>query len=105
DGVCEACDERGAAGRCIPVTGTPRAPRPGCLAAPSGASACAAAACDGVRPDVCAGFASGDVTCRPASCDDGVARAAWTCDGHGGCNGPGDRPCEPFACAATACKV
>jgi hypothetical protein len=44
------------------------------------------------------------VSCRDASCVDGVQTLAASCDGKGSCPAADTKRCEPFACGTTACK-
>lgn len=99
-GQCEACN-LDFSGRCLPVTGAPIGDRPSCDA-PAG-DPCAARVCDGVDRTQCAGFVGPEVQCQSASCADGVAQRAATCDGAGSCPVGQPEPCAPFACAADAC--
>ncbi|MBL9026795.1 MAG: hypothetical protein JNL21_31650 [Myxococcales bacterium] len=93
DGQCEACDVAGAEGRCSPVLGEPHGGRPAC----AGTGMCAGS-CDGANVEACV-FPGADIECASASCADGAARAASTCDGEGSCD---ESPSE--ACASQTCE-
>lgn len=43
--------------------------------------------------------------CGVASCTDGVATLAATCDGQGTCTAPATEVCSPGRCAGTACSL
>ena len=55
----------------------------------------------------CAGFVGSEVTCRPGTCQAGVALLPLHCIGNGSCPvGPDTiKKCEPFACGTDACKT
>ena len=85
----------------------PHAPRPACEAAPAEAP-CSQAACNGINRTTCNGVVGESVQCREASCSDGVAILAESCDGHGSCPAIGpdsERPCDPFGCGADVCNT
>jgi hypothetical protein len=102
DGPCEACNKEGAPGLCVPVSGAPFPGHPACAAAPAG-QPCQQRTCDGVTREACAGFVGPEVTCRAASCADGVAVLAAACDGKGACPEQETARCEPFVCGGNAC--
>ena len=101
DGQCAACDVAGAVGKCTGILGTPHGTRKACD--DGGGDACKAKRCDGVDPASCAGFAPTDVVCRAASCAEGKAVAAASCDGKGACPAPVSTSCGGFLCNGTAC--
>lgn len=98
NGQCEACDVEGAEGRCSPAIGAPHGGRPAC----AGAGACAGA-CDGSNVFTCT-FPGAETECAAASCDQGAARAASTCDGEGACDDPPTEACASGACTGDACS-
>jgi hypothetical protein len=103
-GSCEACDVSGAVGTCLPVLGGVHgSTRTACT--DGAGDPCKATACDGTTRTTCAAFAGRDVSCRPASCADGVATEPGTCDGKGACEAVSTHPCAPYACDATTCKT
>lgn len=97
-GQCEACDSQGALGTCSPVTGAPHAARMACS---TDGSLCGGA-CNGTTRDACA-YPGESTSCRAASCADGSATMAASCDGAGACPAPSQVACGAFACGATAC--
>ncbi len=99
-GQCEACNVSGSAGLCTAVIGDPRTARPACA---SDGSACAGA-CDGSSRTACA-YPPADSQCRAASCSNGVASAATTCDGAGRCPASQQTSCNAYVCGASACKT
>ncbi len=101
-GQCEACNVVGAEGICVPVSGAPVGPRAGCDAA-TGSDPCTERTCDGTTRTSCAGYVGASVSCRAASCADGLATAAASCDGKGGCPTAATEVCAPYACGVTAC--
>jgi len=103
-GQCEACDVEAGEGTCVPISGEPHGDRVACPEAASD-DPCAAATCDGEERTMCAGFVGSSVSCRDASCEDGVATLAATCDGKGSCAEDTPLPCAPYACDATKCKT
>jgi hypothetical protein len=84
------------------VSGAPFPGHPACAAAPAG-QPCQQRTCDGVTREACAGFVGPEVTCRAASCADGVAVLAAACDGKGACPEQETARCEPFVCGGNAC--
>src|SRR5258707_1115858 len=72
DGQCEAC---GSDGTCAPVTGDPVGVRTPC--AGDAGQACTGA-CDGTVSATCA-YPAGEVVCRDAACDAGVATVVAHC--------------------------
>jgi N-acetylneuraminic acid mutarotase len=100
---CAACDATGAIGQCVPVYGKPHGNRPACAAA-SGNDPCTESLCNGVDVHTCAGHVGPEVSCRAASCTNGVATLASVCDGQGVCPSAETKTCEPFACGSDACK-
>jgi MYXO-CTERM domain-containing protein len=102
DGQCQAC---GSGGTCAPVTGDPVGMRTPC--AGDAGEACSGA-CDGTVTATCA-YPAGEVVCRDAACDAGVATVVAHCTSAGACapeqsvtckNG-----CEGTICAGDACLV
>ncbi|MEO0323091.1 MAG: Dickkopf N-terminal cysteine-rich domain-containing protein [Myxococcota bacterium] len=100
DAQCEGCAEVGFEGSCVPVLGAPRGTRAACA---GDGSACNAA-CDGVSRAACA-FPGAEVSCRDASCMDGVATLSTPCDGTGSCPAAVDIACAPFLCGTDACAT
>jgi hypothetical protein len=102
-GQCEACDIAGAEGTCAPITDAPHGTRSAC---PSGdADVCSAAKCDGKDRTECAGFVGPSMSCRAASCMNGVQTLAAGCDGMGHCPAAETKSCDPYACdpSSNAC--
>jgi len=64
---------------------------------------CAQAQCDGISGTTCNGFAGPSVACGTASCVDGGAQPAGSCDGAGACKLPPVSSCGNFACEGTTC--
>jgi hypothetical protein len=56
-----------------------------------------------VDATACKGFTSEETPCRSASCTDGKATLAATCNGRGACPTPIVDDCSPYACNGTAC--
>lgn len=100
-GQCEACDVDGSFGVCVPVSGAPHGTRTACE--PGGADACTAKICDGTARASCAGFVGAKVSCRAASCTEGVATMPAACDGSGACPAAVTRRCDPYVCAGDDC--
>jgi len=101
-GACEACNEPGFAGECVPVVGAPRTSHPACPSA--GAGGPCAARCDGSSRTACV-FAKTGVSCGKVACAKGIATKVGTCDGAGACS---DAPtsCAPYGCKdETACAT
>jgi uncharacterized repeat protein (TIGR01451 family) len=96
-GQCEACNLEGAPGTCSPVSGVPAGGRPLCADDGSGCGG----ACDGTHGLACA---YPTTACRDASCEDGVATLAASCDGAGSCPPELTEGCAPYVCGATACN-
>jgi hypothetical protein len=93
-----ACAENGgivcnATGQCVACNGPTDCPMPSssCLTRTCTTSMC------GTQP-----VQSGSV-CGLASCTNGVANAAPTCDGTGNCITQGTTMCAPYACGASQC--
>jgi len=97
-GQCQACDLPGKVGTCSPVTGAPAGGRPACA---SDGSACGGA-CDGSDVNACA-YPDASTACRSASCSNGTATLAVSCDGSGSCPAATTQACNPYVCGATAC--
>lgn len=97
-GQCEACDVAGALGTCSPVSGAPHGARTQCG---SDGSVCGGS-CDGVEREACS-YPAMETECRAATCSDGVATLAATCDGQGSCPALLEQDCGNFLCGATAC--
>jgi MYXO-CTERM domain-containing protein len=102
DGQCEACGEKGAEGKCVPVLGDPRGERAACPAAPAD-EPCQAASCNGKVADHCAGFAGSKVKCQDPLCEDGQATGQGLCDGEGQCGVAAPVECGAYVCGATEC--
>jgi MYXO-CTERM domain-containing protein len=99
-GQCQACDLKGLAGTCSPVTGAPVAPRPAC----TNAGTTCGGTCNGTNTATCA-YPTSATTCRNASCSNGVQTAAASCDGQGDCPAPVTTACTPYVCGSNACKT
>lgn len=91
---CEVCNVT--PGTCSFVSGAPRTGHPAC-----GGTGVCAGTCGGVAA-ACT-FPGAQTSCGAASCTNGSAKAAVSCDGAGNCPTPTAVPCSPFICAATAC--
>jgi hypothetical protein len=99
-GQCQACNLSGSAGTCTPVAlgGQPVGIRPPC----TGAGTTCGGACNGTNTMSCS-YPSTTTACRPASCVNGVAVPASTCDGNGSCSMANSSNCSPYVCGASAC--
>jgi LmbE family N-acetylglucosaminyl deacetylase len=97
-GQCQACDVAGHLGTCSPVTGNPHGARTACA---SDGSTCGGS-CNGSSTDACA-YPGTDISCRTASCADGVATLSASCSGAGACPPVQTQECSPYVCGATAC--
>jgi hypothetical protein len=98
-GQCQACDGDGTKGVCLPVVGSPRGSRPGCM----GAGTLCAGSCNGTTGAACT-YPGSEKLCGIASCkDNDNALPAATCDGQGGCPSPAPVPCAPYTCGPTSC--
>jgi len=92
--TCGACNLPGTEGLCAPTT----APHNGTCA---GAGVCAGA-CSG---QLGCSYPSSSTTCAPASCSNGSAVVAASCDGAGQCASVPSTSCAAYACGPTACKT
>jgi hypothetical protein len=102
DGQCEACDS--VPGKCVAITGAPRASRPAC--ADGGGDVCAALSCNGTDRIKCVGFKNGpETTCRPASCTGDRLERASTCDGSGNCVPKPAESCGAYRCGEASCRT
>lgn len=97
NGQCEACDVAMAVGTCTAVSGAPRGTRSAC----NGSGACGGT-CDGTARTSCT-YPPTTTSCRTASCAEGSATAAATCDGMGNCPAPMTTACAPYRCVDAAC--
>ncbi|MFK7988550.1 MAG: DNRLRE domain-containing protein [Sandaracinaceae bacterium] len=97
NGQCEVCN---ASGACTPVTGAPVGGRPACTDDSTGCGG----SCDGSTTATCT-YPDTSTACRSASCTDGVATEAATCDGVGSCSAVVTDACTPYFCDGTACGV
>jgi len=96
---CEACNEAGSEGSCVPVKGAPHSMRTPCKGDPT---ACGGA-CDGVKPNECA-YAPATKECG-SKCATGI-EVKSLCDGAGTCAVSAPRPCGAYACdGETACRT
>jgi MYXO-CTERM domain-containing protein len=102
DGQCEACGEKGAEGKCVPVLGDPRGERAVCPEAPAD-EPCQAASCNGKVGDHCAGFATSKVKCQDPRCEDGQATGQGLCDGDGNCGVAAPVECGAYVCGPSQC--
>ena len=94
DSTCQACNETGSVGFCKTVQGDPRGARPACI----GSGKCKGQ-CDGMNATACLMPGSSTV-CQAASCMNGSAIAASTCNGSGACVTPAAKQCTSNLCAA-----
>jgi hypothetical protein len=78
-GQCEACNLKGKAGVCSPVTGAPTGGRPAC----GGNGACAGT-CNGSDGRGCS-YPGDSTTCKSSACNDNGDSFRYTCDGVGTC--------------------
>lgn len=107
DGVCceaacgDQCQACNSAGKCVPVTGTPRGLRPLCV--DPGGDVCKAETCNGVATDKC-NLPKGN-RCSPAACSGSTFSPESTCDGAGGCTKPTAVECKPFGCTESGCRT
>ena len=101
-GQCEACDVSGSAGTCTPVAGNPHGSRAACPAG-TASDPCTAAECDGNTRTACMAYVGSSVTCRDASCSNGVATLPATCNGKGSCPAPVTKQCAPYVCSGLTC--
>jgi hypothetical protein len=98
-GQCESCNETGAAGHCLTVSGIPRGAR-----APCGGTAPCGGRCDGNNTGACT-FPGDSVQCAPASCTDGMLTSPSVCNGAGACTTPTKAACATGQCAdASMCS-
>ena len=99
-GACEACNVSGnlGVGTCTFVSGATKPGHPPC----AGTGACAGS-CQGASADCV--FPRQETTCRPATCNNGSAMAAASCDGTGNCLMSAMTACAPFSCGALSCLV
>ncbi len=95
-GACQSCALVGKAGTCSDVTGSPAPGHPAC----GGIGTCAGS-CSGQSASC--SFPDAKTICGVASCANGTAYSAPTCDGAGTCGLPKSTPCGTFACGTTAC--
>jgi hypothetical protein len=97
--LCQACNLSGTPGTCTPLpdgqglSDCPADPPSSCMRA---------GGCDGRGG--CRLHPSGTI-CGAASCTDGVATLAATCNGGGVCQPAGTRDCGVFACVGAGCAV
>lgn len=96
---CAACNVPGSIGSCSPAVGPARGGRAGC----AGTGACGAQ-CDGTSTAACQ-FPGTATTCGEASCGNGAAFAAPSCDGAGSCQPPTATRCDTLRCNGTECAA
>ena len=95
DGVCQACDQPGNAGRCLPVPGD-QDPDEEC--AEEAPETCGRdGACDGAG--ACRLRPAGAV-CAPGGCEIATERSARLCDGKGTCSPTTHEGLRPRGCAS-----
>jgi hypothetical protein len=94
-GQCEACGEPDAEGKCVLVSGEPRAPREAC----AGTDETCRGRCSGDEP-ACVYLGSSEAC--GSSCDDGRETPA-TCSGHGECLQRRSSTCLGYACGDSSC--
>jgi hypothetical protein len=103
-GQCEACDAAGAEGKCSAINGAPHGGRTACF--DGGADVCKALTCDGTNRTKCNDYAFGlEKECKAASCVDGTATEASSCDGKGTCKDGATKSCGNYTCGATSCNT
>ena len=103
-GQCEACNEPGSEGTCVPVSGQPRAGKTTCEAATSPDAPCTARRCDGIVRESCIGYAPPTQVCAEAACSAGLQTFEAKCDGKGSCEASQTKECAPYVCDGAACK-
>lgn len=94
-GQCEACNEPGHVGTCVPVSGTPRAPRSDCV----GKAPCKGT-CDGAVTPMCS-YPDQATVCGAGRCTADVLQESGVCDGSGACTSSNvvrTQNCTPFGC-------
>jgi hypothetical protein len=97
-GQCEACDVAGHVGACVTVPfGSPHGGRAPC----SGGGLCAGE-CTGNARNACE-YPAAETTCLPATCAEGVASPASSCDGAGSCVVAEGSSCGAYACGPGGC--
>lgn len=67
--------------------------------------ACSAAAKGSGVDGTCGPVAAGSVTCRAATCVDGVETPAAKCDGTDACPAAESKPCGRYACDGSRCRT
>lgn len=95
-GACEACAEASSKGTCVAVTGAPRSGHAAC----AGAGTTCGGTCDGMNRGACVYPTS---SCRGASCTNGTATVAASCDGKGACPAMQTVSCAPNTCSGATC--
>jgi len=96
---CEACNQLGSEGTCVPIKGAPRTARPACKGDP----ALCGGACDGIKANECA-YAPATTECG-SKCSAGI-EVKSLCDGAGTCAVGTPRTCGAYGCDADkACKT
>ncbi len=100
-GQCEACNVAGSEGLCspVPAKSAPRGKRAACA---TDGSVCGGY-CDGNTTATCA-YPDALLTCRGATCTDGVATKVAGCNGAGACPVPTHENCSPYTCDGDACR-
>ena len=99
DGQCQACNEADSVGTCKIVQGAPRGARTTC----PGSGKCQGQ-CDGTNASGCL-MPGTSTTCKEASCANGSATAASTCNGSGACGTPVPKACATNLCATDGSGV
>ncbi len=94
NGQCEACNATGSAGTCTGVTGAPVGGRTAC----TGAGTTCGGTCNPALRTACTYPGTG-TTCGAASCANGTATPAATCNGLGACGTATPTPCAPTSAA------
>jgi MYXO-CTERM domain-containing protein len=97
-GQCEACDNPGQQGTCLPVIGAPHGARPQCT---NDGSVCSGT-CNGSLTTGCA-YPGAQSQCRAPACTNNVATIAAYCAGNGMCPAMQTQVCAPFLCEGTQC--
>lgn len=98
-GQCQSCAETNNLGKCVIVSGVPRAPRTAC-----GGTAPCAGACDGTDGMACR-FPGNNVQCTAGNCSVGSVTTETHCNGAGACTTAMTSGCATNQCAnGTTCS-
>jgi MYXO-CTERM domain-containing protein len=94
DDSCEACAEPDSLGRCVPVSGTPRAGRAACVA-----HEVCGGSCTGLSRSC--SYAARLTVCGGRCTDSGAISSS--CDGAGACEEEAEQGCGEYACVDGGC--